>query len=102
VKSGGWLHKWLVAQLVAEGCIERQFARAVRAIGVKTTLQPDAYRVDHQARLVHAYEVVVCESLTKERRERYRNLRSGLEVIDWRLEVTRVRVGRPRVSQRLD
>lgn len=98
----GPFHRLMVAELVAEGCKVRGFPRAMRDLGAATSLLPDAYRIRPDARTVVAFEVVVSEPVTRDRRARYRQLRAALENLGWSLDVIRVRVARRRVSQRLD
>ncbi len=87
---GGPLHIELVAKLAQQGAGTRNFPAAMRAIGVRTTNQPDAWFTREDRKHIDIYEVVVCNGIDPNRRVAYRDFARRLAGAGWTMTIHRV------------
>lgn len=89
-------HRAQTEALRQQGARVSGFLAAVRKAGLPEPerLVPDAFVIDHGARVVRLYEVMVCHLLSKTKLARLRAWRSALYIGGWSLVVFSVTGGK--------
>jgi hypothetical protein len=82
-------HRQLVAALLAQGCLEGAFGEAVRAATGASPgiMQPDAYRIDVEAKAVLVYEVEVTHPIDAPKWRKLAKLAEALRECGWTLRL---------------
>lgn len=88
----GVRHHELVCGLAADGATVGRFMRDMRRRldMPRIDVRPDAHRIDDDAAVATAYEVIVHHHITRTKREKYRALREHLGARGWTLTVVAV------------